>query len=85
VSYSVELTRSATRELRRVPEPYHTSIVRVLRKLEKEPRPRGCKKLAGATALYRVRVGVYRIIYEVSDRIKLIVVERIADRKEAYK
>lgn len=53
--------------------------------MEKEPRPRGCKKLAGATALYRVRVGVYRIIYEVSDRIKLIVVERIADRKEAYK
>ncbi len=53
--------------------------------MEKEPRPSGCKKLAGATGLFRVRVGVYRIIYEVSDRIKLIVVERIADRKDAYK
>lgn len=85
MSYTVELSRSATRELRRVPEPYHTSIVRVLRGLEEEPRPSGCKKLAGATGLFRVRVGVYRIIYEVSDRIKLIVVERIADRKDAYK
>ncbi|MBL7945125.1 MAG: type II toxin-antitoxin system RelE/ParE family toxin [Flavobacteriales bacterium] len=85
MSYSVELSRSATRELRRVPEPYHTSIVRVLRGLEKDPRPSGCKKLTGAAGLYRVRVGAYRIIYEVSDKIKLIVVERIADRKDAYK
>jgi mRNA interferase RelE/StbE len=85
VSYAVELSRSAARELRRVPEPYHASIVRVLQRLEKDPRPSGCKKLAGSHGLFRIRVGVYRVIYEVSDRIKLVMVERIADRKDVYK
>ncbi|MBX2978391.1 MAG: type II toxin-antitoxin system RelE/ParE family toxin [Flavobacteriales bacterium] len=85
MSYTVELTRSATRELRRVPEPYHGLIIRALQGLAIDPRPKGCKKLAGPSGLYRVRVGVYRVIYEVSDRIKLVMVERIADRKDAYK
>lgn len=85
MSYTVELTRTAARELRRVPEPYHATIVRVLRGLEEEPRPSGCKKLSGYQGLFRVRVGVYRIVYEVSDRIRLVMVERIADRKDAYK
>jgi mRNA interferase RelE/StbE len=85
VSYTVELTRTAARELRRVPEPYHASIVRVIRGLEEEPRPTGCKKLIGYQGLFRIRVGVYRIVYEVSDRVKLVVVERVVDRKDAYK
>lgn len=85
MSYTVELTRSAARELRRVPEPYHASIIRALKGLEQDPRPSGCKKLIGYQDLYRVRVGVYRVVYEVSDRIKLVIVERIADRKDVYK
>jgi len=85
VSYTVELTRTAARELRRVPEPYHATIVRVLRGPEEEPRLSGCKKPSVYRGLFRVRVGVYRIVYEVSDRIRLVMVERIADRKDAYK
>lgn len=85
MSYAVELTRSAARELRRVPEPYHASILRALRGLEEHPRPTGCKKLVGYQGLFRICVGVYRVVYEVSDKIKLVVVERISDRKSAYK
>ena len=85
MNYRVELSRTASRELRRVPVPLHDAIVRVLKGLEKEPRPHGCKKLVGASGFWRVRVGAYRIIYEITDRIKLVSVERIADRKDAYR
>lgn len=85
MSYRVILARPAVRELRRVPSPYHDAIVRALRGLETEPRPAGCKKLSGATDLYRIRVGVYRMLYEITDRIKLVSVERIAHRREAYR
>lgn len=83
--YTVELTRSAARELRKITEPYHGAIVRALRSLEQDPRPEGCKKLVGTKSLYRIRIGPYRAIYEVADKIKLVTVERIADRKEAYR
>lgn len=83
--YTVQLTRSAARELRKVAEPYHKSIVLALRELENEPRPKSCKKLSGTRGFYRIRVGPFRVIYEVADMVKLVSVERIADRKEAYR
>ncbi len=85
MKYSVEISRSAARDLRKVPEPYHTKIVGALQALENEPRPHGCKKLLGGFDLYRIRVGVYRVIYEITDKIKLVVIERIADRKDVYR
>ena len=85
MSYRVELVRSAVRELRRVPEPYHSAITRALRNLEQDPRPAGCKKLAGGSGQWRIRVGPYRIIYEIHDTIRLVRVERVADRKDAYR
>ncbi len=85
MKYSVELTRSAARDLRKVPEPYHGKIVTALEALGTDPRPKGCKKLAGGFHLYRIRIGSYRVIYEISNKIKLILVERIADRKDVYR
>lgn len=85
MSYTVELTRAAVRELRSVPPPFHDAIVRALRGLETEPRPAGCKKLSGYAGLWRIRVGNYRVLYEISDKIRLVSVERIANRKDAYR
>jgi len=85
VSYKVELTRSAVRELRRVPEPYHANIVKALEGLEKDPRPSGSKKLVGSDGHWRIRVGVYRVVYQVTDVIRLVRVERVAHRKDAYR
>jgi len=48
------------------------------------PRPPGCKKLRGAIDLWRVRVGDYRIIYQLDDRAHVIEVRAIRDRKDAY-
>ena len=85
MSYRVELSRTAVRDLRRVPTPYHDAIVRALRGLEKDPRPTGCKKLVGGSGFWRIRVGSYRVVYEIADRIRLVSIERIADRKDAYR
>ena len=84
MSYRVELTRSATRELDKVPRLYHNAIVRALRGLEAEPRPSGCKKLVGGTGLWRIRIGPYRVVYSISDVVRLVKVERVRDRKDAY-
>lgn len=85
MSYRVVMARSAARELRRIVDPYHDAIVRALRGLERDPRPSGCKKLKGMEHLYRIRVGPYRVLYLIEDTIKLVSVERVADRKDAYR
>ena len=51
--------------------------------LESNPRPLGCKKLKGREA-YRIRVGNYRIIYEIEDKILKVIVIDVSDRKEIY-
>lgn len=49
------------------------------------PRPPGCKKLHGEKSLWRVRVGNFRIVYRVQDDVLLVLVIKIADRKDAYR
>lgn len=53
--------------------------------LANDPRPTGCVKLAGEEALYRVRVGDYRILYQIHDRALLVVVIEIGHRREIYR
>jgi mRNA interferase RelE/StbE len=53
--------------------------------LAADPRPSGCKKLAGNTDYYRIRVGDYRVLYEVSDRDVLVLVIKIGHRREVYR
>ena len=50
-----------------------------------DPRPQNCKKLGGGGSRWRVRVGDYRILYEVNDIQKIVSVYRIAHRKEVYR
>lgn len=82
--YELRLARSARRELEALPDAVLARVARQLDALATAPRPRGCKKLRGATDLWRVRVGDYRIIYRVDDGASLIEVRAIRDRKDAY-
>ena len=52
--------------------------------LSKQPVPPGAKKLAGHEALYRVRVGDYRIVYTVRHRVLIVFIVAIGHRKEIY-
>ncbi|MFI5307500.1 MAG: type II toxin-antitoxin system RelE/ParE family toxin [Polyangiales bacterium] len=83
-SYSVEIKKSAAKELEAVPKKDREQLVGKIQKLAENPRPIGSEKLAGDDK-YRIRHGVYRILYEVDDATIVVVVVRIAHRREAYR
>jgi mRNA interferase RelE/StbE len=84
VIYEVFLKASAERELARLPARMHDRIVERLLQLVDEPRPAGSKKLQGLDA-YRIRVGDYRILYEVDDRRRRVTVYSVGHRREVYR
>lgn len=84
-SYRVELTRSAEKDLRRIDRSRVSLVYAALEELSRDPRPPGVKKLACAEQTYRTRVGDYRIVYEVEDAVLLVLVIRIAHRKDVYR
>lgn len=84
MSYRIEWARSAIRELEALPEASGIRVARSVRALADDPRPRGCKKLRGYRDLWRIRIGNYRVIYLIADTIRLVRIERVADRKDAY-
>lgn len=83
-SYKVVVSKSAEKELSKLPTQAIAKILPVLQSLEKDPRPIGCKKLKGFKNLWRLRVGNYRIIYAIEDQILLVDVREIGDRKDIY-
>ncbi len=82
--YTVVLTQTAEKELRRLPAKVIEKIIVVLKSLEENPRPSGCKKLKGYKNLWRARIGDYRIIYAIEEVIMLVDVREIGHRKDIY-
>ena len=83
-TYVVQLKKSAEEELAALPAQVQTRIIAALQDLANDPRPDGCKKLKGSEHTYRIRVGDYRVIYEIYDGRLIVFVLRIADRKDAH-
>ena len=83
--YSIEFTRSAEKDLDKIPDLYYETIISKIKKLANEPRPYGHKKLKSYTNYYRIRIAKYRIIYSIQDDKLLIVVIAIDHRKDIYK
>ena len=82
--YRVLLTKTAEKQLKRLPALQQRRIAALLVSLEVEPRPLGCKKLRGTRNSYRIRCGDYRIIYDIFDREVTIRVMKIGHRGEVY-
>ena len=83
-TYRIELKKSAQKNLAQLPKDVQHRIGEAINALAHDPRPDGCKKLQGYEDTYRIRIGDYRVIYEVHDGRLLIYVLRIADRKDVY-
>ncbi|MEN6450644.1 MAG: type II toxin-antitoxin system RelE/ParE family toxin [Thermoguttaceae bacterium] len=83
--YSVHFKPSADRQLKRLPLVVQRRIVAEVDALATNPRPPGVTKLVGATNLWRLRVGNYRIVYEIHDAQLMVLVLRVADRKDVYR
>ena len=78
------MTRSAAKELEKVPATDRRRIVDKIRALAVNPRPAGCEKLSGDDK-FRLRQGDCRILYEIGDTELIVTVVRIGNRKEVYK
>lgn len=85
MTYRVSLTATAVKERKRIDSIVRVRIDRALRSLQLEPRPVGVKKLAGKEQDWRVRVGDYRILYEIDDDRQQITIWRIAHRRDVYR
>jgi mRNA interferase RelE/StbE len=84
VTYTVEILRSAQKQLARIDQQDQSRIVTAIRELADNRSPPGSKKLSGRPA-WRIRVGSYRVIYEVHDDRLLVLVITIGHRKDVYR
>ena len=83
--YSVVVARRAIRSIARLPRRDQQRVRAAIDLLAAEPRPSGCVALAGEESVYRVRVGDYRILYEVIDARLVIQVIRAGHRRDVYR
>ena len=82
-NYEIVLKTSVAKDLRRIPNKDVRRVLDRIKALAGNPRPEGCVKLS-ALERYRVRQGVYRIVYEIRDTDLIVQVVKIAHRREAY-
>lgn len=84
MSYSIQWTREATRDIKRLDATLRKRIVRAVEELADHPRPPGCKKLIGYVDTWRIRVGDWRILYRIDDKVLLVMILRVRPRGGAY-
>ena len=83
-SYSLEIKRSAAKELAQLPPKDRGRIVARIQALADDARPVGAEKLSGQER-YRVRQGDYRILYEIEDQVLRVMVVKIGHRRDVYR
>jgi mRNA interferase RelE/StbE len=83
--YTVELKPSATRELKKLSRNVQARLVKKMESLASNPRPSRAKRLEGPEGFYCVRVGDYRIVYDIQDDRLVVLVIRIGHRRESYR
>jgi mRNA interferase RelE/StbE len=84
VSYALRILPRAEKELSALDSKPYESVKKRIYTLSDEPRPAGCRKLADHPG-WRIRVGDYRVVYEVDDAAKMVTVLRVGHRKEIYR
>lgn len=83
--YRILLERAAERDLGRLSSERHDRAIVAIQGLAANPRPPGCRKLTGSKSDWRIRVGDYRVIYEIADEIRVVRVNRVRHRREVYR
>lgn len=83
--YRVRISKHVERELDDLPQAVYARVQQAIQGLSMNPRPVGVKMLKGFTDTYRLRVGSYRIVYEVDDPAQEVRLKTVADRKDVYR
>jgi len=84
-SYEIRWKRSAERELRNLDSKQISRIIQKVETLATDPFPRGCRKLRGTEQTYRIRVGDYRVIYQVDEHTKVVTIYHVRHRRDVYR
>jgi mRNA interferase RelE/StbE len=82
--YQLVIERYAEKQLAKIPAPNFNRIVKAIHDLASNPRPGGYKKLTGRPG-YRIRVGNYRVIYQIEDRVLKVFIIDVGNRKDIYR
>jgi mRNA interferase RelE/StbE len=83
--YRIEFLPAAKRDLSNLTKPQQVALATIIRGLANDPRPSGCKAVAGYRGHYRLRDGDYRIVYELKARLLLVLVVAVGHRSGIYK
>jgi len=85
MGYVVSFKPSARKALSKLPAAIQIRLIKAADGLASDPRPTGVKKLQGDDNLWRIRVGAYRVVYEIHDDRLAVLVVRVGDRKDIYR
>jgi mRNA interferase RelE/StbE len=83
--HRLEITRLARKQIDRLPAAIASRVTSAIQSLARDPRPRGCVKLEGRADTWRIRVSDYRVVYEVRDKALVVIVIRVAYRRDVYR
>ena len=84
MTYTITILRRAQSELADLPADAYVQVRETIRSLARDPRPPGCLKLTGRTG-WRIRVGNYRVVYEIDDTTQSILVLHVGHRRDVYR
>ena len=84
MTYAVLIERRAQRVLAKIAQPQRDRIIAAIQRLGDEPRPAGVKKLSGRGA-WRIRVGAYRVLYEIRDSQLIVLIVDVGHRRGIYR
>ncbi len=84
-SCEIEISRTAEKQLKKLPTDDQLRVVRAVLALAEEPHPRGSRRLSGYDDVFRVRVGRYRVLYSVFESRLVIIILKVGHRKDVYR
>ena len=83
--YQILIEKHAEKDLKNLPHDLFNMIIKHILALKDNPWPTGVRKIIGSKNDWRIRVGDYRVIYEIDDKAKIVKVFRVKHRKEVYR
>jgi mRNA interferase RelE/StbE len=84
MTHDVQWHREVRRQLRRLPRQVAEQVVSQVAELGAEPRPHGTEKLSGFERVWRIRIGQYRVLYQIVESQRVVYIVRVVKRSEAY-
>jgi mRNA interferase RelE/StbE len=83
--YEIWLERSSEKDLKRLEPDTFKRVIKGIKELSENPKPAGCRKITGSKNDWRIRIGDYRVIYEIDDKANAVKVMIVKHRREAYR